>query len=71
MGRFDGFYELNLKPWDVCAGDLICREAGGKTSDWNNNKMPFSGSNIIASNKKIHSSMLEILNQKKYQTILD
>ena len=71
MGRFDGFYELNLKPWDVCAGDLICREAGGKTSDWNNNKMPFSGSNIIASNKKIHSRMLEILNQKKYQTILD
>ena len=57
MGRFEGFYEFNLKPWDVCAGDLICREAGGRTSDWKGCKMPFSGSNIIASNNIIHQKM--------------
>ncbi len=60
-GRFDGFYEANLQPWDVCAGDLICREAGGKTSDWDNAPMPFTGNRVLASNGLIHSQMLNIL----------
>ena len=71
MGRFEGFYEFNLKPWDVCAGDLICREAGGKTSDWKGYKMPFSGSNIIASNNIIHKKILDIITQDKYDLILN
>ena len=71
MGRFEGFYEFNLKPWDVCAGDLICREAGGKTSNWVGQKMPFSGSDIIASNNKIHQKMISIIKQKKYSIILN
>ena len=67
MGRFDGFYEFNLKPWDICAGDLILRESGGISSDWDGqSKLPFSGSRILASNKKVHTQMSAILmNYKK------
>lgn len=60
-GRLDAFYEANLKPWDVCAGDLICREAGGRTSDWFGKPMPFSGRRILASNGRIHEEVLRVL----------
>jgi len=67
MGRFDGFYEFNLQPWDVCAGDLILREAGGETSDWDGiAPMPFSGNRILASNGYLQTQMSEVLMQKKY-----
>jgi myo-inositol-1(or 4)-monophosphatase len=67
MGRFDGFYEFNLQPWDVCAGDLILREAGGQTSDWDGiTQMPLSGNRILASNGYLQSQMSEVLMQKKY-----
>ncbi len=61
MGRFEGFWEFGLQPWDVCAGEIIVKEAGGKTSDWDNSPTPFSGERILASNGHIHSNMLEIL----------
>jgi len=70
MGRFDGFYEFNLNPWDICAGELIVREANGKTSDWDGvSNTPFSGRRILASNKLIHTQMSDILMQKKYTEI--
>ena len=69
MGRFDGFYEFDLQPWDVCAGDLILREAGGETSDWDGAPMPFSGKRILASNGYLHSQMGDILMQKKYRDV--
>ncbi len=65
-GQMDGFYEFNLKPWDVCAGALICREAGGKVTGWTGGKMPFQGTTVVASNGSIHREMLEILGQEKY-----
>jgi len=70
MGRFDGFYEFNLQPWDVCAGDLILREAGGQTSDWDGTTpMPFSGNRILASNRFIHSQISKVLMQEKYSKV--
>ena len=70
MGRFDGFYEFNLKPWDVCAGDLIVREAGGKTSDWDGESfMPLSGKRVLISNAHIHQEMSDILMSKKYKKV--
>ena len=70
MGRFDGFYEFNLKPWDVCAGDLIVREAGGKTTDWDGESiMPFSGERVLISNAQIHQEMSDILMSKKYKKV--
>ena len=54
MGRFDGFYEFNLHPWDICAGSLIANEAGALVTDWDGNKMPNDGRRILCSNKNIH-----------------
>jgi len=60
-GRFDGFWELKLKPWDVAAGSLIVREAGGRVSDFSGTKFNIHDDEILASNGKIHGHMLEIL----------
>jgi len=66
MGRFDGYYEYGLKPWDICAGSLILLESGGNVTDWNNKKIPFSGKRILATNKLIHNEMISILTKKEY-----
>lgn len=60
-GRFDGFWELHLNPWDVAAGSLLVREAGGRVSDLaGGNDYIYSG-RITASNSLIHDEMLLIL----------
>ena len=61
MGRFEGFWEFGLQPWDVCAGALILEKAGGKVSDWDNSPMPFSGDRVLATNGFIHEEMKDIL----------
>jgi myo-inositol-1(or 4)-monophosphatase len=60
-GRFDGFWELKLKPWDVAAGCLIVREAGGMVSDLAGAKFSIYDEEILASNGKIHLLMIDIL----------
>jgi myo-inositol-1(or 4)-monophosphatase len=60
-GRFDGFWELKLKPWDVAAGSLIVREAGGTVSDFRGMRSSIHDQEIVASNGMIHSKMLTIL----------
>jgi myo-inositol-1(or 4)-monophosphatase len=61
IGRFDGFWELKLKPWDVAAGSLIVREAGGMVSDLSGNRFDMDGEEILASNSRIHRQMVEVL----------
>ena len=61
MGRFDGFWEFGLQPWDVCAGALILEEAGGRVTDWDGSLMPFSGERVLATNGYIHCEMMEVL----------
>jgi len=63
MGRFEGFWEFGLQPWDVCAGALILSEAGGKVSDWDGSLMPFSGDRVLASNGNVHTQMMTILKE--------
>jgi myo-inositol-1(or 4)-monophosphatase len=60
-GRFDGFWELNLSPWDTAAGALIVTEAGGGVTNFTGG--PFSNyePEVVASNGLIHGSMLEVL----------
>ena len=53
-GRFDGFYELGLAPWDVAAGALILLEAGGVVSDFESGDDYLFGQEIIAANPSIH-----------------
>jgi len=60
-GRFDGFWELKLHPWDVAAGNLIVTEAGGRTSDLSGSPPVGDGRETVASNGRIHDAMLEIL----------
>ncbi len=60
-GRFDGFWELKLKPWDTAAGSLIVREAGGMVNDFTGGRSGLYDDEILASNGRIHEQMLEIL----------
>ena len=59
QGRIDAFYEIDLKPWDVAAGILIVREAGGQVSNLTGEPYTFSDKGIVASNGRIHDSLLE------------
>ncbi len=60
-GRFDGFWELYLNPWDYAAGSLIVMEAGGKITDTQGKAYNLMMKNIVASNGKIHKDMIRIL----------
>ena len=60
-GRFDGFWELKLQPWDVAAGRLIVLEAGGRVSDFQDSDPGLSADEILASNSLIHEQMLKVL----------
>ena len=60
-GRFDGFWEFKLQPWDVTAGCLIVDEAGGRTSDAEGGSSHWSGRAVVASNGTLHEAMLDVL----------
>lgn len=60
-GRFDGFWELKLHPWDVAAGALIVQEAGGRITDFRKQEFSIFGSEILATNGLIHDQMVEVL----------
>jgi myo-inositol-1(or 4)-monophosphatase len=60
-GRFDGYWELKLHPWDVAAGILIVEEAGGHVTDLAGAAVPASGHEIVSSNGAIHDELLRVL----------
>ena len=62
-GRFDGFWELKLSPWDTAAGWLIVEEAGGVVTDIKGAKYYLKSPVILASNGRIHEEMMDILNR--------
>jgi myo-inositol-1(or 4)-monophosphatase len=64
-GRFDGFWELKLNPWDVAAGALIVKEAGGRISDFQDEDYSIYGSETLATNGLIHQQMVDILQLSK------
>lgn len=59
-GRFDGFWEFGLKPWDTAAGVLLVREAGGAASDFAGRPYRLGGPELLASNKCIHAEMQHV-----------
>jgi myo-inositol-1(or 4)-monophosphatase len=61
-GRFDGFWELKLRPWDHAAGALVVREAGGRVSDFKGGEFDISSPESLASNGLIHQAMIGVLN---------
>jgi myo-inositol-1(or 4)-monophosphatase len=60
-GRMDGFWEQDLKPWDVAAGVLLVEEAGGSVTRFDGSAFSPYGNQIVASNGRIHAAMLEII----------
>jgi myo-inositol-1(or 4)-monophosphatase len=65
-GRFEGFWEQNLKPWDTAAGSLIASEAGAAVTDFSNQRFCNGRSKeILATNGHIHSEMLSLLELKE------
>ena len=60
-GRFDGFWEMKLKPWDTAAGMLLVEEAGGRVSDFSNGSYNPFLPEICATNGLIHEEMIEVL----------
>ena len=60
-GRFDGFWELQLNPWDFAAGILIVTEAGGAVTDYAGAPVKIASSQIVASNGVLHQPMLAVL----------
>lgn len=63
-GRFDGFWEMKLHPWDVAAGSLMVTEAGGRMSDFSGGNFSIDGEEMVASNGLIHSEMVTVLEGK-------
>ncbi len=62
-GTYEGYYEMNLKAWDMSAGILILTEAGGKVTNLKNEKHDlFEDKYIVATNGKIHEKLISILN---------
>ena len=60
-GRFDGFWEEGLKPWDVAAGSLLVAEAGGRVSKYDGGPLSIYTPPILASNGLVHEQMMRVL----------
>ena len=61
-GRFDGFWERNLGPWDVAAGIALVREAGGYVTEIEGPGRPESGASVLAANDALHRPLMRLLN---------
>ena len=63
-GRVDGFWEMGLSPWDMAAGALLVREAGGLVGDFDGEDRFLDNGRVVASNGKLFSAILQVLKQK-------
>ena len=62
-GRLDGYWERDLKPWDMAAGMILVREAGGFVSDITGGSELFSTGHVVAGNETIHTELLRVLKE--------
>ena len=60
-GRFDGFWESGLQPWDIAAGALLVREAGGFVTDYAGSHNVVYGGDVVAANTKLHEALLDVV----------
>lgn len=66
MGRFDGFWELKLSPWDTAAATLLVQEAGGKVTDFEGKRYSIYSKHLLATNGKIHQQMIRVLKRGRF-----
>jgi myo-inositol-1(or 4)-monophosphatase len=64
-GRFDGFWEVRLNPWDISAGALLIHEAGGQVSTLTGEPFDSRRGEVLASNGRIHRAMLDVIRSRK------
>jgi len=62
-GRYDGFWEKGLKIWDIAAGHIIVREAGGFVSDFQSRDKALETGDIVAANSSLHTPLLKLLRE--------
>lgn len=62
-GRFDGFWEWDLKPWDIAAGTLLIREAGGRVTAIDGSALDLAAGSIAATNGRLHAELCRALGQ--------
>ena len=60
-GRYDGFWESGLAPWDTAAGCLLVREAGGFVTDWRGISQPICDAQVLAGNDALHSKLHKLV----------
>ncbi|MCI0422827.1 MAG: inositol monophosphatase [Acidobacteria bacterium] len=65
MGRFDGFWEPRLKPWDTAAGVLVVTEGGGRVTDFHNGLYSIYKDQVVASNGLLHEQMCQVLQRAR------
>ena len=65
-GRFVGFFELNLSPWDVAGGAYIVQQAGGIVTDFSEQENYVFGNSIVAANPDIHQALIQRIDTKKF-----
>ncbi|KAA5607269.1 inositol monophosphatase [Roseospira marina] len=63
-GRFDGFWESGLHPWDIAAGIILVREAGGNVTDLKGNADPLKTGTILAANQPLHATLMDLVGPK-------
>jgi myo-inositol-1(or 4)-monophosphatase len=66
-GRFDGFWELRLNPWDTAAGWILVEEAGGVVTDLSGKPYFLDSPSIVASNGAMHKELMEVLDQASFR----
>ena len=62
-GRFEGFFEFNLNSYDVSAGILLVREAGGRVTEFLEDGDPLFGREVVASNGLVHQEMQDLIGE--------
>jgi myo-inositol-1(or 4)-monophosphatase len=67
-GRMDGFWEADLKPWDVAGGALVVAEAGGRVTGTDGAPFTSRGGHVLASNGRIHDAMLDVIRTFRHRS---
>jgi myo-inositol-1(or 4)-monophosphatase len=62
-GRFEGFWEQHLYPWDVAAGALVVEEAGGRVTGMDGTPFDPAAAHLVASNGSVHDEMLAVIHE--------